>query len=100
MKKFKKGDKILITAGKDKGKKSEIIKVLPKEGVVIAKGINMVKKHVKPQGDKPGGIIEFERPINPAKFMILDSTGKPTRVGFKIDKKTKSRLSKKTGSAL
>ena len=100
MKKFKKGDKIIITSGKDKGKKSEIIRILPKANMVIAKGINIGKKHMKPQGDKPGGILEFEKPINPAKFMILDSSGKPTRVGFKLDKKSKLRISKKTGKSL
>lgn len=100
MKKFKKGDHIIIVSGKDKGKKTEIIKVLPKSNMVIAKGVNIVKKHMKPAGDKPGGIVEFEKPLNPAKFMILDSSGKPTRVGFKLDKKSKVRISKKTGKSL
>lgn len=100
MKKFKKGDKIIITAGKDKGKKSEIIKVLAKKNMVIAKGINIAKKHLKPTQDRAGGILEIEKPIGPGKFMLLGDDGKPTRAGFKLSGKTKTRINKKTGKNL
>lgn len=100
MKKYKKGDKVIITAGKDKGKKSEITKILPKNNLVVIKGVNIYKKHIKPTGDKPGGIMEIERPMPPSKFMILDETGKPTRIGFKLTKSGKTRYSKKTKKTL
>ncbi len=99
MKKFKVGDKVLITAGKDKGRKGEIIKVWPNNWVTV-RGINMYKKHLKPTQDKPGTIVERERPLPPSKIMVLDEEGQPTRVGFKVTKTGKYRISKKTGKKL
>lgn len=100
MKKFKAGDKVLVTAGKDKGKKGKITKVLPKKDRVIVKDINLFKKHVKSTQDKPGGIIEKERSLPTANIMILEAADKPTRVGFKVTKSGKTRISRKTGKAI
>jgi len=100
MKKLRKGDKVIITQGKDKGKKSEITKVLPKKNMVIVKGVSIYKKHVKSTQDKPGGIIELERPLHTSKVMVLDETGKPTRIGIKRTKSGVTRISKKTGKTL
>lgn len=100
MKKFKVGDKVLVTAGKDKGKKGEITRTLPRINKVVVKGVNIYKKHVKPTDDKPGGIMEIERPLPTANIMVLTEDGKPTRVGFKATKAGKYRISKKTGKKL
>lgn len=100
MKKFKVGDKVLVTSGKDKGKKSEITKILHQEDRVVVKGINIYKKHVKPTDNKPGGIMEIERPLPTSKIMVLGEDGKPTRVGFKSTKAGKYRVSKKTGKKI
>ncbi len=99
MKKFKVGDQVLITAGKDKGRKGEIIKVWPDNRVTV-RGINLYKKHLKPREGQSGSVIEVERPLSPAKIMVLDKNGQPTRVGFKVTKTGKSRISKKTGEQL
>lgn len=97
MKKFKVGDKVLVTAGKDKGKKSEIIKMIPSKDRVVVKGVNMYKKHIKATQDKAGSIASFERALHTASIMLLDADGNPTRVGFKVTKSGKVRYSKKTG---
>lgn len=70
MKKFKKGDSVLITSGKDKGKTGEIIKVLPKLDAVIVKGMNLYKRHVKPTQNTAGGIVAKERPLPTAKISV------------------------------
>ena len=99
MKKFKVGDKVIVTAGKDKGRKGEIIKVW-KDNRVTVKGINLYKKHIKPRDGQPGGIVEIERPLPTANIMVLDKQGNPTRVGFEVTKTGKYRISKKTGERL
>ena len=68
MKKFKKGDIVLVTAGKDKGKIGEITKVLPKSDTVVVKGANMYKKHVKPTQNTEGGMVSRERPLSTGKI--------------------------------
>jgi len=68
MKKFKKGDIVLVTAGKDKGKTGEITKVLPKSDTVVVKGANMYKKHVKPTQNTEGGMVSRERPLSTGKI--------------------------------
>lgn len=99
MKKFKKGDKVIITSGKDKGKKGEITIVLPKKDRVVVKGINIYKKHVKPTDNKPGGVIEIERPLPTAKIMLLEGDV-PTRIRMKITKAGSYRVSKKSGKKI
>ena len=99
MKKLKKGDTVLVTAGKDKGKSGEIIKVFPKDASVIVKGINMYKRHMKPREEGGGGIVERERALPVAKVMLM-ADGKPTRVGLARSKDGVKRINKKTGESL
>lgn len=83
--KLKKGDNIIITTGKDKGKKGKITKALPKDNKVIIDGLNMFKKHMKPrrQGEK-GSTVSIAMPIHASNVMILDpKSGKPSRIGKK-----------------
>lgn len=102
---LKKGDKVVITAGKDKGKEGTISKVLRTKNKVIIEDLNMITKHVKPQGGVEGGIVTKEAAINASNVMILDpKTNKPTRVGFKFEEKdgkqVKIRYAKKSGQEI
>lgn len=90
-------DKVMVISGRDKGKKGEVVSVLPKLGRVIVENINTVKKHTKPSQKQPkGGILEVTKPIDVSKVMVLDPvTGKPARVSYKIDTKgNKERIFK------
>ena len=88
--KIKTGDKVVVIAGKDKGKQGKITKVLKEENKVIVEGINMIKKHVKPNGQTAGSIVDMEAPIHASNVMILDpKSNKGTRVGHTTDKKGK-----------
>jgi large subunit ribosomal protein L24 len=78
MKKFKKGDVVLVTGGKDKGKTGEIMRVFPKKDTVIVKGANMYKKHVKPTQNTQGGIVARERPLSTGKISHVEG-GKQVR---------------------
>jgi len=98
VKKLKKGDKVQVSSGKDKGKQGELIKIFVSSGKALVSGVNMVKKHVKPQGkDKPGGIIEKEAPLYLSKLMVVCPVcKKPARVGFQADTQgKKKRICKK-----
>ncbi|HCC84901.1 MAG TPA: 50S ribosomal protein L24 [Candidatus Pacebacteria bacterium] len=95
------GDRVLVTAGKDKGKKSEVIRVMPKENKVVVKEVNLYTKHVKPMGDRPGEKVRRERPMDVAKVAILNDKDQPDRVGYKIKADgTKDRIFKKTGQVI
>jgi len=85
MKKFKKGDLVLVTSGRDKGKQGEIIKLFPREDKVLVKGVSLYKRHVKPQGNREGGIVSRERPLPTAKIMIMVD-GKPVRASKRVRK--------------
>ena len=100
--KLKKGDKVIVTTGKDKGKTGEITTVFPKENKVIVGGVNMVKRHTKPSQDSPGGIISKEKPIHVSNVALVDpKTGKATRVGYKVEKDGhKVRFAKKSGEVV
>lgn len=99
---LKTGDKVKVIAGKDKGKEGKIIKTLRKDNKVVVEGINMIKKHMKPNGQAAGSIVEMEAPIHASNVMIIDpKTKKPTRVGHTTDKKGKNvRCTKKSNSVL
>jgi len=99
---FKTGDKVVVISGKDKGKEGKITHVLRKENRVVVEGVNIVKKHVKPNGQGTGSIMDMEAPIHASNVMIVDpKTGKRTRIGHSIDKKgNKIRVSKKSNSSL
>tara|TARA_R110001592_G_scaffold243783_1_gene504946 strand:+ start:193508 stop:193834 length:327 start_codon:yes stop_codon:yes gene_type:complete len=101
MKKFhiKKGDKVKVLSGEDKGKEGTVLEMVTRTGKAIVEGINVVKKHKKPDANNPqGGIVETEAPIYVSKLMLIDpSTNEPTRVGRKLDENGKLvRYSKKT----
>lgn len=96
---LKKGDKVIVITGSNKGKEGTITKVLRDENKVIVEGVNIVKKHRKANGQESGGILEVEAPIHASNVMLIDpKTKKPTRVGVTIDEKTnkKIRVSKKS----
>ena len=99
---FKTGDKVVVIAGKDKGKNGKIIKTLAKENKVVVENVNVVKKHQKGNGQTPGGIVDMEAPIHASNVMILDpKTKKPTRIGHSTDKNGKKiRVTKKSNSSL
>ncbi|MGF9966556.1 50S ribosomal protein L24 [Bacillus rhizoplanae] len=98
----KKGDKVQVISGKDKGKQGVILAAFPKENRVIVEGVNIVKKHSKPSQLNPqGGIITKEAPIHVSNVMPLDpKTGVPTRVGYKVEDGKKIRFAKKSGELL
>ena len=98
---FKKGDKVVVISGKSKGTVGTISNIL-KDNKVIVEGANMVKKHIKPNGQTAGSIIEVEAPINASNVMIVDpKTNKRTRIGHTTDKKgNKVRVSKKSNEQL
>ena len=100
--KLKTGDKVVVIAGKDKGKEGTITKVLRSENKVVVEGINVAKKHVKPNGQTAGSIVDIELPINASNVMIIDpKTKKPSRIGHTIDKNGKKiRIAKKSNSNL
>ena len=99
---FKTGDKVVVITGKDKGKEGKITKILKDENKVVVEGINIAKKHVKPNGQTAGSIVEMEMPIHASNVMIVDpKTKKGTRIGHDTDKNGKKiRISKKSNSNL
>ncbi len=98
--KLKKGDKVVVLAGKDKGKEGEISSVNPSAGKAIVGGINMAIRHTKQSQNDQGGRIPKAMPIDLSNLALLDSKGKPTRVGFRDEKGTKVRFAKTTGEAI
>ena len=100
--KLKTGDKVVVIAGKDKGKEGNITKVLKNENKVVVEGINVAKKHIKPNGQTAGSIVDIELPIHASNVMILDpKTKKPSRIGHTTDKNGKKvRITKKSNSTL
>ncbi len=98
---FKKGDKVIVISGKDKGKEGTITKVLRDKNKVTIEGVNIAKKHVKGNGQTAGSIVEVERPIHASNVMIKDpKTGKRSRIGHIIEDGKKSRVSKVSGTKL
>jgi large subunit ribosomal protein L24 len=99
--KIKKGDRIIVLAGKDKGRQGSVTKVFPKDSKVLVQGINVVQRHTKPtQGDPQGGIKNKELPIHVSNVSLVDSKGKATRVGFRVDGDKKVRIAKTTGEVI
>ena len=99
--KIKKGDRVVVLTGKDKGKTGDVTRVLPKDNRVVVGGVNMVQRHTKPsQGDPQGGIKHKEAPLHLSNVAIVDSAGKPTRVGFRVDGDKKVRFAKTTGEVI
>ena len=98
---IRKGDKVRVLAGKDRGKEGEVIVALPKEGKVIVDGVNVAKRHQKPtRSMQQGGIIDKPLPIDVSNVALIDG-GKPTRVGFRINADgSKTRVSRRSGGEL
>ena len=99
---IKKGDKIIVISGKDKGKEGKVIKALPSEGRIVVEGINIKKKHQKPRkASQKGQIIEFATPFDVSNAMIMDPKNKkPTRVGYELKNGKKLRIAKRSGTVL
>ncbi|WP_394760952.1 50S ribosomal protein L24 [Phenylobacterium sp.] len=99
--KIKKGDRVVVLTGKDKGRQGAVSKVFPKESRVLVDGLNMVQRHTRPsQGDPQGGIKSKEAPLHVSNVAVVDSKGKPTRVGFRLDGDKKVRFAKTTGEVI
>jgi large subunit ribosomal protein L24 len=100
--KIKKGDNVVVLAGRDKGKRGEVIEIRPKEQRALVRGVNMVRRHQRQSASQEGGIISKEGPIDLSNIAIEDpKDGKPTRVGFKVlaDGK-KVRVAKRSGEQI
>jgi large subunit ribosomal protein L24 len=103
--KVKKGDTVIVIAGRDKGAKGKVIAAYPRQDKVLVEGVNRVKKHERirqnQRGSKTGGIVTQEAPIHISNVQIVDSEGKPTRVGYRFDDSgQKVRISRRTGKDL
>ncbi|WP_327033938.1 50S ribosomal protein L24 [Micromonospora ureilytica] len=103
--KVKKGDTVVIIAGKDKGAKGKVIAAYPRQDKVLVEGVNRVKKHTRisttQRGAKTGGIVTQEAAIHVSNVQVLDSDGKPTRVGYRFDDNgQKVRIARSTGKDL
>ncbi len=99
---IRKGDTVVVLSGKDKGKTGEVIRSMPKDSKVVVSGVNVVTRHKKPsQANPQGGLERSEAPIHVSKVAIEDpKTGKPTRVGFRIDNGQKVRVAKRSGEVI
>ena len=100
--KIKKGDKVVVLSGKDKGRHGEVTKAMPKEGKVVVSGVNMMTRHRKPtQANPQGGLERIEAPMYVSKVAIEDpKTGKPTRVRFETKDGKKVRVAVKSGETI
>ena len=99
--KIKKGDRVVVLTGKDKGRQGAVLKVFPKEERVLVEGLNIAQRHTKPsQTDPQGGIKNKEAPLHVSNVAVVDSKGKPTRVGFRVDGDKKVRFAKTTGEVI
>jgi large subunit ribosomal protein L24 len=101
MQKIRKGDNVIVLTGKDKGRTGEVVRVMPKESRAVVSGINMIRRHQRQTQTQQAGIISREAPIHLSNLALVDSDGKPVRVGFKInDDGTKVRISKRSGEVI
>ena len=105
MQKIKKGDKVVVLAGKDKGRSGEVLSVQPKDDTALVRGVNMIRRHQKQSQSQEGGIISKEAPIHLSNIALADpKDGKPTRVGFKVvgegENAKKVRIAKRSGEQI
>jgi large subunit ribosomal protein L24 len=100
--KIKKGDKVVVLSGKDKGRSGEVTRAIPRDGKVVVSGINVIARHRKPsQANPQGGIDRVEAPLHISKVAIADpKTGKPTRVRFEVKDGKKVRVAVKSGETI
>ena len=98
---IRKDDTVIVIAGKDKGSSGRVLKVMPKEERLVVQGLNLVQRHTRPsQMDPQGGIKTKEAPLHVSNVAIVDSKGKATRVGFRVDDGKKVRFAKTTGEVI
>ena len=102
MQKIRKGDRVIVLSGRDKGKKGEVFKVMPKDERALVRGVNIVRRHQRQTAQKEGGIIAKEAPIHLSNLALEDpKDGKPTRVGFKVmPDGRKVRVAKRSGEQI
>jgi large subunit ribosomal protein L24 len=102
MQKIRKGDKVVVLAGKDKGRSGEVLSVQPKEDTAIVRGVNLIRRHQKQTQSQEGGIITKEAPIQLSNLALADpKDGKPTRVGFRVEQDGKKvRFAKRSGETI
>jgi large subunit ribosomal protein L24 len=102
MQKIRKGDKVVVLAGKDKGRSGEVLSVQPKEDTAVVRGVNLIRRHQKQSQSQEGGIITKESPIHLSNIALADpKDGKPTRIGFKFEKDGKKvRFAKRSGETI
>ena len=99
--KIKKGDKVQVVAGSNKGKTGEVTAIITSANRAVVEGVNIVKKHMKPTNNNPGGIVEMSAPIHISNLALLDpKSNTPTRVGYKVENGKKVRFSKKSGQII
>ncbi len=100
--KIKKGDKVLVITGRDKGKQGEVLRVMREEGRLVVQGVHMMKRHTRPSAGNPGGIVEREASIHVSNVAHLDpKSGKPTKVGYKtLNDGRKVRFARRSGETL
>jgi large subunit ribosomal protein L24 len=99
--KIKKGDKVVVLAGRDKGRSGEVLQVVPKEERALVRGVNIIKRHQRQSMNQEGGIISKEAPIHLSNLALADpKDGKATRVGFKIHDGRKVRVAKRSGELI
>jgi large subunit ribosomal protein L24 len=99
--KIRKGDKVVVLAGKDKGKTGSVLQVIPAETRAVVQGLNLHRRHTKQSASQDAGIYTKEAPIHLSNLALVDAAGKPTRVGFKIqDDGKKVRVAKSTGDTI
>ncbi|ABQ61019.1 50S ribosomal protein L24 [Brucella ovis IntaBari-2006-46-332] len=101
MQKIRKGDSVVVLSGKDKGRKGEVLKVMPKDEQALVSGINIVKRHQRQTQTQEAGIISKEAPIHLSNLAIADpKDGKPTRIGFRVEDGKKVRVAKRSGALI
>ncbi|MBR0872836.1 50S ribosomal protein L24 [Bradyrhizobium tropiciagri] len=99
--KIRKGDKVIVLTGRDKGRTGEVFEVRPDENKALVRGVNMVKRHQKQSQTQEGGIISKEAPVHLSNIAYVGKDGKPTRIGFKIQADGKKvRVAKSTGAEI
>lgn len=100
MQKIRKGDKVVVLTGKDKGQTGEVLQVLPKEDRAVVRGVNLVKRHQRQTQSQEAGIISKEASVHLSNLAVADKDGKPTRVGFKVVEGKKVRVAKRSGEVI
>ena len=100
MQKIRKGDKVVVLTGKDKGRTGEVIQVMPKEDRAVVRGINVVKRHQRQTQTQEAGIINKEASIHLSNLAVADTDGKATRVGFSVVDGKKVRVAKRSGDVI